>query len=102
MAGCARPYGQAFFPERRVRRGCGCCHGRDCLYREARMSWSGSSTLAVVRDGMWGLLMFAGVAWLAVALSVLRLEPADVGHVAGPVILFGALAEAVRAGAGGR
>lgn len=66
------------------------------------MSWSGSSPLAVVRDGMWGLLMFAGVAWLAIAWSVLRLEPGDVVHVAGPVILFGALAEALRACAGAR
>ena len=66
------------------------------------MSWSGSSTLAVLRDAMWGLLMVAGVAWLAVAWSVLRLEPSDVVHVAGPVILFGALAEALRACAGAR
>jgi hypothetical protein len=66
------------------------------------MSWSGSSSLAVVRDGMWGLLMFAGVVWLAVAWSVLRLEPGDIVHVAGPVILFGALAEALRACAGAR
>ena len=42
------------------------------------MLWSGSSPLAVVRDGMWGFLLFAGVAWLAIAWSVLRLEPADV------------------------
>jgi uncharacterized membrane protein HdeD (DUF308 family) len=66
------------------------------------MSWSGSSTLTVVRDGMWGLLMFAGVAWLAIGWSVLRLEPADIVTVAGPVILFGALTEALRACAGTR
>jgi hypothetical protein len=64
------------------------------------MLWSGSSPVAVVRAGMWGFLLFAGVAWLAIAWSVLRLEPTDVVHVAGPVILFGALTEAVRALAG--
>ena len=61
------------------------------------MLWSGSSPLTVVRDSMWGFLMFAGVAWLAIGWSVLRLEPADIVSVAGPVILFGALCEAVRA-----
>jgi uncharacterized membrane protein HdeD (DUF308 family) len=66
------------------------------------MLWSGSSPLTVVRDGMWGFLLFAGVAWLAVAWSVLRLEPADLVHVAGPVILFAAVTEAVRALAGTR
>ncbi|GAA2585489.1 hypothetical protein GCM10010435_74500 [Winogradskya consettensis] len=66
------------------------------------MLWSGSSPLTVVRDGMWGFLLFSGVAWLAVAWSVLRLEPADVARVAGPVILFAALTEAVRALAGTR
>jgi uncharacterized membrane protein HdeD (DUF308 family) len=66
------------------------------------MLWSGSSPLAVVRDGMWGFLLFAGVAWLAVAWSVLRLEPTDIVQVAGPVVLFGALLEAVRALAGTR
>ncbi|WP_203834620.1 HdeD family acid-resistance protein [Winogradskya humida] len=58
--------------------------------------------MTVVRDGMWGFLLFSGVAWLAVAWSVLRLEPADVAEVAGPVILFAALTEAVRALAGTR
>ncbi|GLY93541.1 hypothetical protein [Actinoplanes sp. NBRC 103695] len=58
--------------------------------------------LAAVRHGMWGWLMLAGVAWLAVAWTVLRLEPADIVHVAGPVILFGALTEALRAFAGAR
>jgi uncharacterized membrane protein HdeD (DUF308 family) len=58
--------------------------------------------LAVVRDGMWGFLLFAGVAWLAVSWSVLRLEPTDIVQVAGPVVLFGALLEAVRALAGTR
>jgi uncharacterized membrane protein HdeD (DUF308 family) len=66
------------------------------------MLWSGSSPLTVVRDGMWGFLLFAGVAWLAIAWSVLRLEPADLVGVAGPVILFGAVTEAVRALAGSR
>ena len=63
---------------------------------------TGSSPLATVRGGMWGWLMVAGVAWLAVSWSVLRLEPADVVHVAGPVILFGALTEALRACAGAK
>ena len=56
--------------------------------------------MAVVRDGMWGFLLFAGVSWLAISWSVLRLEPTDIVQVAGPVILFGALMEAVRALAG--
>ncbi|MBM2615332.1 hypothetical protein JIG36_07115 [Actinoplanes sp. LDG1-06] len=51
---------------------------------------------------MWGFLLFAGVAWLAIGWSVLRLEPADVVGVAGPVIFFGALCEIVRALAGTR
>ncbi|WP_030439407.1 hypothetical protein [Actinoplanes subtropicus] len=55
-----------------------------------------------MRDSMWGFLLFAGVAWLAIGWSVLRLEPADVAPVAGPVVLFGALCEAVRALAGTR
>jgi uncharacterized membrane protein HdeD (DUF308 family) len=66
------------------------------------MLWSGSSPLTVMRDSMWGFLMFAGVAWLAIAWSVLRLEPIDVAAVAGPVVLFGALCEGVRALAGTR
>jgi hypothetical protein len=66
------------------------------------MSWSGTSPLAVVRGGMWGLLLFAGVAWLAIGWSVLRLEPADVVHAAGPVVLFGAATEGLRACAGTR
>ncbi|AGZ40364.1 HdeD family acid-resistance protein [Actinoplanes friuliensis] len=66
------------------------------------MLWSGSSPLSVVRDGMWGFLLFAGVAWLAIAWSVLRLEPAGVADVAGPVILFGAVTEVLRALAGTR
>ncbi len=61
------------------------------------MLWSGSSPLSVMRSSMWGFLLFAGVAWLAVGWSVLRLEPADVVAVAGPVIFFGALCEVVRA-----
>jgi uncharacterized membrane protein HdeD (DUF308 family) len=47
-------------------------------------------------------LLFAGVAWLAIGWSVLRLEPADVVAVAAPMIFFGALCEAVRALAGTR
>jgi uncharacterized membrane protein HdeD (DUF308 family) len=66
------------------------------------MESTGPSPLAVLRDGMWGWLMFAGVVWLAVSWSVLRLEPADIVHVAGPVVLFGALTEALRACAGAR
>ncbi|MFI7543253.1 hypothetical protein [Actinoplanes sp. NPDC049599] len=66
------------------------------------MLWSGSSPLTVVRAGMWGFLLFAGVTWLAIAWSVLRLEPADLVAVAGPVILFGAVTEVVRALAGTR
>ncbi|MGX6604939.1 hypothetical protein ACWKSP_22830 [Micromonosporaceae bacterium Da 78-11] len=58
---------------------------------------SGSSPLTVMRDSMWGFLLFAGVAWLAIAWSVLRLEPSDVVSVAGPVLMFGALCEGVRA-----
>ena len=64
--------------------------------------WSGSSPLTVVRANMWGFLLFAGVAWLAIGWSVLRLEPSDVVGAAGPVVLFGALCEAVRALAGTR
>jgi hypothetical protein len=66
------------------------------------MLWSGSSPLPVVRHTMWGFLLFAGVAWLAIGWSVLRLEPADVVAVAAPMIFFGALCEAVRALAGTR
>jgi hypothetical protein len=66
------------------------------------MLWSGSTPLSVMRASMWGFLLFAGVAWLAIGWSVLRLEPADVVGVAGPVIFFGALCEVVRALAGTR
>ncbi|MEV7627378.1 hypothetical protein [Actinoplanes sp. NPDC089786] len=58
--------------------------------------------LSAVRHAMWGWLMLAGVAWLAVGWTVLRLEPADIVRVAGPVVLFGALTEALRACAGAR
>jgi hypothetical protein len=64
------------------------------------MLWSGSKPLTVMRENMWGFLMFAGVAWLAISWSVLRLEPTDIVNVAGPVVLFGALTEGVRALAG--
>jgi uncharacterized membrane protein HdeD (DUF308 family) len=66
------------------------------------MLWSGSSPMTVLRDSTWGFLMFAGVAWLAIGWSVLRLEPVNVALVAGPVVSFGALCEAVRALAGTR
>jgi len=66
------------------------------------MLWSGSAPLTVVRDGMWGFLLFSGVAWLAIAWGVLRLEPVDIVNVAGPVILFGAATEVIRALAGTR
>jgi uncharacterized membrane protein HdeD (DUF308 family) len=66
------------------------------------MLWSGSAPLTVLRDTMWGFLLFAGVAWLAIAWSVLRLEPTDLVGVAGPMVLFGALCEGVRALAGTR
>lgn len=57
----------------------------------------GSASLAVVRQGLWGYLLFAAVAWLAIAWTVMRLEPAGVAGVAGAVVLFGALTEAIRA-----
>jgi hypothetical protein len=63
---------------------------------------SGSAPLTVMRGSMWGFLLFAGGAWLAIAWSVLRLEPTDVVGVAAPVLLFGALCEAVRALVGTR
>jgi hypothetical protein len=64
------------------------------------MLWSGSSSRAVVRDSTWGLLLFAGAAWLAIGWSVLRLAPPDVVTVAAAVLFFGALCEVVRALAG--
>lgn len=66
------------------------------------MLWSGSSPRSVLRDSMWGFLLFAGVAWLAIAWSVLRLQPADVVVVAAGMIFFGAFCEVVRALAGMR
>ncbi|MEU4691269.1 hypothetical protein [Actinoplanes sp. NPDC023714] len=63
---------------------------------------SGSSPLTVARGSMWGFLMFAGAAWLVVAWAVMRLEPADIAAVAGPVILFGAVCELLRTLAGTR
>lgn len=66
------------------------------------MLWSGSSSRTVVRDSVWGLLLFAGAVWLAIAWSVLRLVPADVVTVASAVLFFGALCEVVRALAGMR
>ncbi|GIE84975.1 hypothetical protein [Actinoplanes regularis] len=64
------------------------------------MLWSGSSPLTVTRGSMWGFLMFAAAAWLVAGWSVLRLEPADITTVAGPIVLFGAVCEALRALAG--
>ncbi|MFC7532767.1 DUF308 domain-containing protein [Actinoplanes sp. GCM10030250] len=58
--------------------------------------------MTVARGSMWGFLMFAGTAWLAIAWAVLRLEPTDIASVAGPVILFGAVCELLRALAGTR
>jgi uncharacterized membrane protein HdeD (DUF308 family) len=58
--------------------------------------------LSAVRHAMWGSLMLAGVAWLAIGWSVLRLDPADIVTAAGLVVLFGALTEALRACAGAR
>jgi uncharacterized membrane protein HdeD (DUF308 family) len=43
------------------------------------------------------LLLFAGVAWLAIGWSVLRLVPPDVVGVASAVLFFAALCEVVRA-----
>ncbi|MBW6434047.1 hypothetical protein KZ829_09900 [Actinoplanes hulinensis] len=63
---------------------------------------SGSSPLTVKRGNTWRLLMVAGAVWLAIGWTMLRLEPANVAAVAGPVVLFGALCEAVRALAGTR
>ncbi|MEV0899391.1 hypothetical protein [Actinoplanes sp. NPDC049802] len=63
---------------------------------------SGSSPLTVKRGSMWGFLMFAGAAWLAIGWAMLRLEPTNVAAVAGPVVLFGAVCELVRALAGTR
>ncbi|GIE75920.1 hypothetical protein Aph02nite_18700 [Actinoplanes philippinensis] len=51
---------------------------------------------------MWGFLMFTGAAWLAISWSVLRLEPIDIAAVAGPIVLFGAVGELLRAIAGTR
>ncbi|MEV4278239.1 hypothetical protein [Actinoplanes xinjiangensis] len=66
------------------------------------MLWSGSSPSTVKRGNMWGLLMFTGAAWLAISWSVLRLEPLDIAAVAGPIVLFGAVGEMLRAFAGTR
>ena len=62
---------------------------------------SGSSPLAVgLRANMWGFLLFAGAAWLVIGWTMLRLEPTNVAAVAGPVVMFGAVCELVRALAG--
>jgi uncharacterized membrane protein HdeD (DUF308 family) len=66
------------------------------------MLWSGSSPSTVKRGNMWGFLMFTGAAWLAISWSVLRLEPMDIAAVAGPIVLFGAVGELLRALAGTR
>ncbi|MBO3737165.1 hypothetical protein [Actinoplanes flavus] len=46
--------------------------------------------------------MVAGAVWLAIGWTMLRLDPVSVAAVAGPVVLFGALCELVRALAGTR
>src|SRR4051794_18632144 len=61
------------------------------------MLWSGFSSRTAVRDSMWGLLLFAGAAWLAIGWCVLRLTPADVVAAGAAVLFFGALCEVVRA-----
>jgi len=61
------------------------------------MLWSGSGSRAAVRGSVWGLLLFAGAAWLAIGWSVLRLAPSDVVTVGAAVVFFGALCEVVRA-----
>jgi uncharacterized membrane protein HdeD (DUF308 family) len=66
------------------------------------MLWSGSSPLTATRGGMWGFLMVAAAAWLVIGWSVLRLEPAGIAGVAGPIVLFGAVCEGLRALAGTR
>ncbi|WP_430779920.1 hypothetical protein [Actinoplanes sp. G11-F43] len=63
---------------------------------------SGSAPLTVKRGSMWTFLMFAGAAWLVIGWAVLRLEAADIAAVAGPVVLFGAVCEMLRALAGTR
>lgn len=66
------------------------------------MLWSGSASSAVRRGNTWGLLMFTGAAWLVIGWTVLRLEPMNVAAVAGPIVLFGAIDELIRALAGTR
>ncbi|BEL08958.1 hypothetical protein Q0Z83_071490 [Actinoplanes sichuanensis] len=66
------------------------------------MLWSGSSPSTVKHGSMWGFLMFTGAAWLVISWSVLRLEPMDIAMVAGPIVLFGAAGEMLRAFAGTR
>ncbi|GAB1690522.1 hypothetical protein [Krasilnikovia sp. M28-CT-15] len=66
------------------------------------MVWSGSAPRSGVRERMWGVLLVMGVAWLGVSWLVLRADPADVADVAGPVLLFAAASEVVRALAGAR
>jgi uncharacterized membrane protein HdeD (DUF308 family) len=67
------------------------------------MSWSTTPvTPAALRGWTSPLLLLTGVAWLATAWSVLRLEPTDLAPVAGAVVLFGAVTEALRAIGGGR
>jgi hypothetical protein len=83
------PYPAVNLGERQVTYVGGCCH--------VFMLWSGSGSRAGVRDSMWGLLLFAGAAWLAIGWSVLRLAPSDVVAAASAVLFFGALCEVVRA-----
>jgi hypothetical protein len=86
------PYPAVNLSERPVAYVGGCCH--------VFMLWSGSASRAGARDSMWGLLLFAGAAWLAIGWCVLRLAPPDVVTVASAVLFFGALCEVVRALAG--
>ena len=72
------------------------------LLREALMLSSGSSPLTVKRANVWGFLLFAGAAWLVIGWTMLRLEPTSATAVAGPVVLFGAVCEGLRALAGTR
>ncbi|RZU53022.1 uncharacterized membrane protein HdeD (DUF308 family) [Krasilnikovia cinnamomea] len=66
------------------------------------MVWSGSAPRSGVRERVWAVLLVMGVAWLGLSWLVLRAEPSDVGNVAGPVLLFAAASEVVRALAGAR
>ncbi|WP_412740125.1 hypothetical protein [Krasilnikovia sp. MM14-A1259] len=55
-----------------------------------------------MRERMWAVLLVMGVAWLAVAWLVLRVDPGDVATAAGVVLLVAAVSEVLRALAGAR